>query len=404
MKDLFKFLEGETRLYYAPINLTYFWCFGYLLLIYFVLQVVSGIILAMWYTPHVNMAFDSISFIMGEVEQGWLLRYFHVNAVSFIFGCMYIHIFRGLFFGSYGFPRISLWLSGLAIFMMMIVTAFLGYVLPWGQMSYWGATVITSFLSVIPFFGKDIQIFVWGAYFIDQPALGKFFSLHYLFPFLIIGLIVIHLFYLHKVSSNNPLNMETNNRIPLYPYYIWKDGTIFLFSLFFFFLFVFFMPDFLNHPDNSIMANPSVTPEHIVPEWYFLLFYAVLRSVPNKEMGVILMVMSILFLIFFIFILKVLAGNLPVTITTLFRGGFAFILWFFVSICVLLLILGGLPVATPFLESAQLFTLFYFLQLSFLIPVSVWFSNLPLLKEIIGNKIIAIEDRILEYIEERSKL
>jgi quinol-cytochrome oxidoreductase complex cytochrome b subunit len=164
------------------------------------------------------------------------------------------------------------------------------------------------------------------------------------------------------------------------------------------------MPDFLNHPDNSIMANPSVTPEHIVPEWYFLLFYAVLRSVPNKEMGVILMVMSILFLIFFIFILKVLAGNLAVTITSLFRGGFAFILWFFVSICLLLLILGGLPVATPFLESAQLFTLFYFLQLSFLIPVSIWFSNLPLLKEIIGKKIIRIEDRILQYISERSKL
>lgn len=387
MKELFQFLEKETRLYYAPSNLSYFWCFGYLLLLYFMVQVISGIILAMWYTPHVTFAFDSISFIMGEVENGWLIRYLHVNSVSFIFACMYIHIFRGIFFGSYNFPRVFLWLSGLGIFMLMIVTAFLGYVLPWGQMSYWGATVITSFLSVIPYFGKDIQIFIWGAYFIDQPALGKFFSLHYLFPFLIIGLIVIHLFYLHKVSSNNPLNMETNDRIPLYPYYIWKDGTIFLFSLFIFFLFLFYAPNFLNHPDNSIMSNPSVTPEHIVPEWYFLLFYAILRCVPNKELGVVLMILSILGLVFFILISKIVVGNLAVTATSFFRSGFSFFLWFFVAICVLLLILGGLPVATPYLESARFFTIFYFSQLTIFIPFSLWFSNIILFREVIVERI-----------------
>lgn len=387
MRELVHFLEGETRTYYAPINLSYFWCFGYLLLIYFVLQVLSGIILAMWYTPHVLVAFDSISFIMTEVEKGWMIRYLHVNAVSFIFASMYIHIFRGLFYGSYNFPRLSLWLSGLGIFMLMIVTAFLGYVLPWGQMSYWGATVITSFLSVIPYFGKEIQIFVWGAYFIDQPALGKFFSLHYLFPFLILGLMVIHLFYLHKVSSNNPTNMETNDRIPLYPYYIWKDGTIFLGSLFLFFAFLFYAPNFLNHPDNSIMANASVTPEHIVPEWYFLLFYAILRCVPNKELGVVLMILSILALVFFILISKVVVGNLGVTTTSLFRRGFSFFLWCFVGICILLLILGGLPVATPYLESARLFTILYFGELTLLIPFSLWFSNSRILREVILERV-----------------
>jgi quinol-cytochrome oxidoreductase complex cytochrome b subunit len=369
------FLNDETKNYFAPVSLSYNWCYGYIALLMFALQMMSGIILAMWYVPHVSLAFDSVQFIMYEVNSGWLIRYLHVNCVSFVFISMYLHIFRGLYYGSFVFPRGKIWISGLAIFLLMIITAFLGYVLPWGQMSYWGATVITSFISVVPYFGKSLQIFIWGGFFIDQPALGKFYSLHYLFPFVILGLIGLHFVYLHTVGSNNPLGVETNDRIPLYPYFIWKDAVWFMVFLFFLLGLVFFFPNLLNHPDNSIPANPSCTPEHIVPEWYFLLFYAILRSVPNKELGVILMIFSIVVLGLLTFLIRIcLAENSGVN-SGRFRIFFKPVFWFLFFICIILGILGACPLATPYLEVSKWLTFLYFFLLLILFPVSLFLDN-----------------------------
>lgn len=369
----------ETEGYLAPSSLTYNWCYGYIALLMFAIQIISGIILAMWYIPQVLLAFDSVQYIMMEVNSGWLIRYLHVNCVSFVFISMYLHIFRGLYYGSFSFPRVKVWLTGLIILLLMIVTAFLGYVLPWGQMSYWGATVITSFLSVIPYFGKGLQIYVWGGFYIDQATLGKFFSLHYLLPFLIIAMIALHLIYLHSVGSNNPLGIETNDRIPLYPYFIWKDAVWFLFFLNLLFLVVFFSPNMLNHPDNSIPANPASTPEHIVPEWYFLVFYAILRSVPNKEIGVIMMIASIVVLGLLTFLLRYISEQLQDNLAiqsgklrTIVKALF----WSLFFLSVELGILGGSPLATPYLEISQILTFFYFLTFLVLFPYVLIEDNL----------------------------
>lgn len=382
LKDiLLSVFFNETENYRAPSSLTYNWCYGYITLIMFIIQMMSGIILAMWYIPEVTFAFDSVQYIMLEVNSGWLIRYLHVNCVSFVFISMYLHVFRGLYYGSFSYPRVKVWLSGLILLLLMIITAFLGYVLPWGQMSYWGATVITSFLSVIPYFGKGLQIFVWGGYYIDQSALGKFFSLHYLLPFLILAMIALHLIYLHTVGSNNPLGIETNDRIPLYPYFIWKDAVWFLFFLNLLFIIIFFSPNLLNHPDNSIPANPSSTPEHIVPEWYFLVFYAILRSVPNKEVGVVLMIASIVVLGLLTFLLRyvseedmknltVQSGKLRLLVKVLF--------WSLFFLSLELGILGGSPLATPYLQISQILTLFYFIVFLFLFPVFLSIDNVIL--------------------------
>lgn len=362
---LVRWVKSETFKYFVPSALTYNWCYGYISFVMFLIQMVSGIILAMWYVPHVDHAFNSIIFIMAEVNYGWFIRYLHVNCVSFVFLTMFLHILRGIYYGSFAYPRVKIWMTGILIFLLMIVTAFLGYVLPWGQMSYWGATVITSLIGVLPMVGKRIQFFIWGGYFIDQPALGKFFSAHYALPFVILGLIGLHLIYLHNVGSNNPLGIETNDRAPLYPYLIWKDVCWFLFFTYILCWMVFFTPNYLNHPDNSIPADMSCTPAHIVPEWYFLLFYAVLRSVPDKELGVALMAFSILLIAVLPFLHRVLEKG---TQNGRFRPVFKYIFWWFVFNSVLLGILGGCPLEEPFLGSSQVVTLIYFVSLASFLP------------------------------------
>ena len=271
----------ELVAYPTPKNLNYWWNFGSLNGIALMLQIVTGIWLAMHYTPHIAYAFDSVEHIMRDVNYGWLLRYAHANGASMFFIVVYVHIARGLYYGSYKSPREVLWMIGVVIFILMMASAFLGYVLPWGQMSFWGATVITSLFSAIPLVGESIVTWLWGGFAIDNATLNRFFALHYLIPFTILGMVILHLWALHRFGSNNPVGIDITkkDKIPFHPYYTLKD--MFGLSVFFivFAIFVFFSPNLLGHPDNYIPANPLVTPAHIVPEWYFLPFYAILRAI-----------------------------------------------------------------------------------------------------------------------------
>jgi len=292
------FVDSHIINYPTPVNLNYMWSFGSLAGLCLVIQIITGIFLAMHYTPHIDLAFNSVEHIMRDVNNGWLLRYLHANGASMFFIVTYVHIFRGLYFGSYMFPRGFLWCSGVVIFLLMMATAFMGYVLPWGQMSFWGATVITNLFSAIPFIGGSIVEWLWGGFSVDNATLNRFFSLHYLMPFLICGVVLVHLSLLHTTGSNNPLGINTNvDSIVFYPYFYVKDLFAFLIFIFFFCFFVFFYPNILGHSDNYIVANPLVTPAHIVPEWYFLPFYAILRSIPDKLGGVVAMISAILILL-----------------------------------------------------------------------------------------------------------
>jgi len=257
--------------YPTPININYLWSFGFLAAVCLAVQIVTGIFLAMHYTAHIDYAFSSVEHIMRNVNNGWLIRYLHANGASMFFIVVYTHMFRGLFYGSYLSPRKFLWCSGVLIFLLMMATAFMGYVLPWGQMSFWGATVITNLFSAIPFFGPSIVEWLWGGFAVDNATLNRFFSLHYLLPFAIAGFVIIHIALLHEKGSNNPLGIESKvDKISFYPYFYFKDLFSILSFLVFFSVFVFYFPNVLGHADNYIMANPMVTPAHIVPEWYFL--------------------------------------------------------------------------------------------------------------------------------------
>ena len=285
--------QGEYR---TPKNLSYMWSFGSIACIALMIQIVTGIFLAMNYTPHVDHAFESVERIMRDVPYGWLLRYIHAVGASMFFAAVYAHIARGMYYGSYKPPRELLWWFGVFIFLAMMATAFLGYVLPWGQMSFWGATVITNFFTafdqILPGFGTFVTEWLLGGFSVANPTLNRFFALHYLLPFVILGLVVIHVVALHTHGSNNPTGVDVKTKkdtIPFHPYYTVKD--FFGFGIFFliFFYFVFFSPNSLGHPDNYIPADPMVTPPHIVPEWYFLPFYAILRAIPDKLGGVLFM-------------------------------------------------------------------------------------------------------------------
>ncbi len=279
---LFTMMQKEYGVFPTPRNFNYFWNFGAIAMIMLVLMIVTGIVLAMHYTPHTSMAFNSVERIMRDVNGGWLLRYLHMNGASFFFIAVYIHIFRGMYYGSYKKPRELLWILGVLIFLLMMATAFMGYVLPWGQMSYWGATVITNLFSAIPVVGESIVTLLWGGFSVDNPTLNRFFALHYLLPFIIFAVVFLHIWALHVVGSNNPLGIDTRgpqDTVPFHPYYTIKDTFGTLVYLIIFCSFVFFMPDALGHPDNYTPANPMVTPPHIVPEWYFLPFYAMLRAI-----------------------------------------------------------------------------------------------------------------------------
>ncbi|MEC7551477.1 MAG: cytochrome b/b6, partial [Pseudomonadota bacterium] len=285
--------------YPTPKNLNYWWTFGGILTFCLVTQIITGIILAMHYTPHVDHAFNSVEHIMRNVNHGWLIRYIHANGASMFFLAVYIHIFRGMYYGSYKAPREVLWILGVIIYLLMMAAAFMGYVLPWGQMSLWGATVITNLFGAIPLVGDSIATWLWGGFSVDNPTLNRFFSLHYLIPFLIFGVVILHIWALHVPGNNNPVGISVKSvqdTVPFHPYYTVKDGFALVVFMILFSYFVFFAPNVLGHADNYIPANPLVTPAHIVPEWYLLPFYAILRAVPDKLGGVIAMVGAIFIL------------------------------------------------------------------------------------------------------------
>lgn len=361
---IFTFLKHQGE-YRTPRNLSYLWSFGSIAGIGLMIQIITGIVLAMHYTPHVDHAFNSVERIMRDVPYGWLIRYTHAVGASMFFAAVYAHILRGLYYGSYKRPREILWWFGIIIFLAMMATAFMGYVLPWGQMSFWGATVITNLFSAIPGIGEAIVQWLWGGFSVDNPTLNRFFSLHYLLPFVILGLVVIHLVALHTHGSNNPTGVEAKTKkdtIPFHPYYTVKDFVGFGFFFILFFYFVFFAPNTLGHPDNYIPANPLVTPEHIVPEWYFLPFYAMLRAVPDKLGGVLVMFGSILIL----FVLPWLDSH-PVK-SGRYRPMFKWFFWVFAINGFVLGWLGGKPAEGVYVIAARIATLYYFSYFLVILP------------------------------------
>jgi ubiquinol-cytochrome c reductase cytochrome b subunit len=352
--------------YQVPRNLNYAWNFGFLAGIALVLQIITGIFLVMHYTPHVGHAFDSIEYIMRDVHYGWLIRYTHAVGASLFFVVVYLHIMRGLYYGSYKKPREMVWFIGIFIFFTMMATAFMGYVLPWGQMSFWGATVITSMFSAIPIVGDKIVIWLLGGFSVDNPTLNRFFALHYLLPFIILALVMLHIVTLHRFGSGNPSGVEvksSKDTIPIYPYYITKDCITFGLFFIILFIFVFYAPNYLGHPDNYIEADPMVTPQHIVPEWYFLPFYAMLRSIPNKLAGVAAMFFSIVvwFLLPWLDISKVKSGA--------YRPVFKIFFWVFIVNFLLLGWLGGQEVKEPYITLSRVSTLYYFTYFMIILPL-----------------------------------
>ena len=373
-------LDHEKYDYPVPKNLNYMWNFGVLAGLALVIMIVTGIVLAMNYTAHVDHAFSSVERIMRDVNHGWLIRYIHMNTASFFFIVVYIHIFRGLYYGSYKAPRELLWMLGVVIFLLMMATAFMGYVLPWGQMSFWGATVITNLFSAIPFVGESIVTFLWGGFSVDNPTLNRFFSLHYLMPFVIAGVVVLHIIALHRFGSNSPIGIDAKgpqDTISFHPYYTIKDMVGSAMFLLLLAVAVFFFPNAMGHPDNYIPANPMQTPAHIVPEWYFLPFYAILRAVPDKLGGVLLMFAAI----FVLFVLPWLDRS-PVR-SARFRPMFRIFFWLLFIDCIALGYLGGKPAEGVYVLLSRIATAWYFLHFLVILPMlSVFETTRPLPKSI----------------------
>jgi len=350
--------------YPTAINTSYLYGFGSMAGLMLVVQILTGIFLAMHYTGHVDLAFASVEHIMRDVNNGWLIRYAHANGASFFFLVVYIHIGRGLYYGSYMTPREHLWCSGVLIFVLMMATAFIGYVLPWGQMSFWGATVITNLFSAIPLVGDSIVSWLWGGFSVDNATLNRFFSLHYLLPFLIAGVVILHLILLHQSGSTNPLGIESNlDKISFYPYFYVKDLFGFIMLMVAFTWFCYFYPNSMGHPDNYIPANPMVTPPHIVPEWYFLPFYAVLRSIPDKLGGVLAMGGALLMLVLLPWL------NTSKVRSTAFRPIYRKLYWLSIANFFVLGWIGQNVVETPYIEVGQFTTAFYFAFFLIFVPI-----------------------------------
>jgi len=367
----FKNLYSTLFLYPAPINLTYFWNFGIYAIVALLIQIVTGILLAMHYIPHLDFAFLSVEHIMRDINNGWLLRYTHSNGASLFFIVVYIHMFRGLYYGSYLYPKQSLWIIGVIIFLLMIITAFFGYVLPWGQMSFWAATVITNLFSAIPVIGTDLVLWLWSGYAVNGATLTKFYSLHFVLPFIILALVLIHIYLLHLSGSNNPLgiNLISIDSISFFPYYSSKDIFGLIFYLYLSLIVILLVPNLLGHSDNYIMANPMVTPTHIVPEWYLLPFYAILRAIPNKLLGVIAMVLAIVILALVPFLFKLKTRSLS------FRPLSKFLFWFFVILTYQLGIIGGRIAAEPYIYFGQILTFNYFAYFLIWNPFLIFVEN-----------------------------
>ena len=380
------FLKHSAVDYPTPRNLNYWWNFGSLAGFFLLVQIITGVILSMHYTAHVDHAFDSIEHIMRNVNHGWLIRYIHMNGASFFFIVVYIHIFRGLYYGSYKAPRELLWWLGILILLLMMATAFMGYVLPWGQMSFWGATVITNLFSAIPLIGDNITQWLWGGYSVDNPTLSRFYTLHFLLPFLIVGVVVLHIVALHTHGSNNPLGIDRKgpqDSIPFHPFYTIKDLFGLSFALTIFFAVVFFAPDFLGHPDNYIPADPLKTPAHIVPEWYFLPFYAILRAIPDKLGGVIAMFSAI----FVLFLLPWLDTSKVRSAT--FRPIYKILFWIFLIDAIVLGWVGSKPAEGIYIIISRIATLYYFLHFLILLPLLGKFERNRPLPESIGKPVLA---------------
>ncbi len=388
---IFSYMQKEYGEYPAPRNFNYWWNFGALAMFLLVTMIVTGLWLAMQYTPHVDLAFDSVQRIMRDVNSGWFIRLVHVNGGSFFFIVVYIHIFRGMYYGSFKAPRELLWMLGVIILLLMMATAFMGYVLPWGQLSFWGATVITNLFSAIPLVGDSIVTWLWGGFTVDNPTLNRFYALHFLLPFLIVGVVGLHVVALHVTGSNNPLGIEPKSQqdtVPFHPYYTVKDSFGLGVFLVIFAAVVFFAPDFFSEPENYEKADFLKTPEEIVPEWYFLPFFAILRSVPAiwfveaKLAGVIAMFGSIfvLFALPWLDTAKVRSGK--------FRPIFRWFFLIFLVDCLLLGFVGGKPPNSPVFESIESFefidlgritTAWYFIHFFIILPLLGRFERpLPL--------------------------
>jgi len=370
---IFSFMDHEYNQFPMPKNLNYWWNFGALASVVLIAMIVTGIVLAMHYTPHVSMAFNSVEHIMRDVNYGWLIRYIHANGASMFFIVVYIHIFRGLYYGSYKAPRELLWMLGVVILLLMMATAFMGYVLPWGQMSFWGAKVITSLFTAIPIIGESVTEWLWGGFTVANPTLNRFFSLHYLLPFVIVGVVVLHVAALHVTGSNNPDGIDMKgpqDSVPFNPYFTAKDSVGLGVFLIVWAAFVFYAPDYLGHPDNYIEANPLVTPPHIVPEWYFLPFYAILRSITfdvffieAKLFGVILMFASIavLFILPWLDTSKVRSSR--------YRPIYKWFFWILLIDCVVLGWVGANPPEGWFPVIGLIGTVYYFFHFLILLPI-----------------------------------
>jgi ubiquinol-cytochrome c reductase cytochrome b/c1 subunit len=352
--------------YPTPRNLNYWWTFGGILSFMLGVQIITGVVLVMHYTPHADMAFNSVEHIMRDVNYGWLLRYLHSNGASMFFIAVYIHMFRGLYYGSYKAPREVLWILGVIIYLLMMATGFLGYTLPWGQMSFWGATVITNLFSAIPWVGESVVTWLWGGFSVGNPTLQRFFSLHYLLPFVIAGVVVLHVWALHVVGQNNPLGIEpktSQDTVPFTPYATMKDAFMMACFCAVYAWFVFYIPNYLGHADNYIPANPGVTPSHIVPEWYYLPFYAILRAIPNKLLGVVAMFGAILVLAFLPWL------DTSRVRSAVFRPLYRQFFWVFVGVCLLLGWLGAKPAEGGYVIAARILTVYYFAHFFIILPL-----------------------------------
>nr|YP_009019977.1 cytochrome b [Megaselia scalaris]AHJ91468.1 cytochrome b [Megaselia scalaris] len=366
---LFKIANNALVDLPAPINISSWWNFGSLLGLCLIIQILTGLFLAMHYTADINLAFNSVNHICRDVNYGWFLRTLHANGASFFFICIYMHVGRGIYYNSYLY--IPTWSVGVIILFLVMGTAFMGYVLPWGQMSFWGATVITNLLSAIPYLGTDLVQWLWGGFAVDNATLTRFFTFHFIFPFIVLALTLIHLLFLHQTGSNNPTGLNSNSdKIPFHPYFTYKDIVGFLILLMTLTLLTLVNPYLLGDPDNFIPANPLVTPAHIQPEWYFLFAYAILRSIPNKLGGVIALVLSIAILLI-----------LPFSHTSKFRGLQFYpinkiLFWIMVITVILLTWIGARPVEDPYVLIGQILTVVYFSYYLINPLVSKWWDNL----------------------------
>nr|UFK29725.1 cytochrome b [Pseudorhombus levisquamis] len=352
----------------APSNISVWWNFGSLLGLCLITQIVTGLFLAMHYTADVSTAFTSVAHICRDVNYGWLIRNIHANGASFFFICLYLHIGRGLYYGSYLYKET--WNVGVILLLLVMMTAFVGYVLPWGQMSFWGATVITNLLSAIPYVGTTLVQWIWGGFSVDNATLTRFFAFHFLFPFVILAVTVIHLIFLHETGSNNPTGLNSDcDKVPFHPYFSYKDLLGFAVLLSALSTLALFSPNLLGDPDNFTPANPLVTPPHIKPEWYFLFAYAILRSIPNKLGGVLALLFSILILML-----------VPILHTSkqrglMFRPFSQFLFWSLVADVMILTWIGGMPVEHPFIIIGQVASFLYFFLFLVMIPLTGWLEN-----------------------------